>query len=223
METITYEWVYGAPPGQPIRSAPKRYRACPAVSQLRSLLASYHVFPSLGGEGPHHVNNRIEFSRHQAGLALDIMIPPSNSALVALGQHLFKLFIDYKHILRWRGMIYQHVSMTFGGHRNARLMRFNWRGDDHENHIHIDWHDSRNVTWVTVETIPLLSRDGSRQISVLRPRDANNRIAESITWTMEASTIFQHDPNLNREISSLMSRRGSLPPLDLAREVGLSR
>lgn len=218
----TYRDVFGANPGELIEeSHGVNWRPCPAVVSIRSLLGAHNIFPSIGGVGPFRRGNQTEFNRHHAGLAADIMIPPSNTPLVTLGQHLVLLFIEHKHIMRWRGIIYQHVSLTFTGAPTGDFNRFNWSADDHLNHIHVDWHDSRNVTWAEgITSIPCRLSDGTE--TQLRPMQGN-KIASVIRWTQQAETNFQHDPTLSAAITALIERhrRGELTPINLQQAVGL--
>lgn len=221
---ITYRDVFGANPGELIEERHgTNWRPCPAVVSIRSLLGAHHVFPSIGGNGPFRRGSRTEFNRHHAGLAADIMIPPSNTSLVALGQHLVKLFIEHKNIMRWRGLIYQHISLTFTGNPTGDFNKFNWGADDHMNHIHIDWHSSANVSWAeNITTIPCRLVNGT-EIELRSIQ--GNRIASSIRWTAQAETNFQHDATLSAAIDSLMERHraGQLTSVDLPREIGLVR
>jgi|GEM_PF-3567048 len=219
---INYRDVFGANPGELIderHGTP--WRPCPAVVSIRSLLGAHHVFPSIGGAGPFRRGNMTEFNRHHAGLAADIMIPPSNAPLVALGQHLVLLFIQRKDIMRWRGLIYQHISLTFTGTPTGDFHKYNWGADDHLNHIHVDWHDSRNVTWAEgITTIPCRLTNGT-EISLRSMQ--GNRIASIIRWTAQAETDFQHNATISDAINELMGRhtRGELTQIDLPRELGL--
>jgi hypothetical protein len=209
--------VFGASPGQEISEGQMNWRPCPAVASLHSLLGRYDVFGGhLGGRSGYYN----EFNRHHAGLACDIMLRPSDAGLVRLGQHLFKLFVEKKHIMRWRGMIYQHVALTFSGQPTADIRPNRWRDSDHINHIHIDWHDSRNVTWTQIDSIPFRRRNGTT--TTLTPKQGN-RIAASIAWTQQAMTDYRQNTELQNALDALIAqhRQGSLTPLDLQREVGL--
>lgn len=216
-DTVTYQEVFGAEPGQEIQERHgMTWRPCPAVTALRGLLGSFSdVFPArkLGGRSGYWN----EFNRHHAGLAVDIMLDPRNEAEVRLGQNLFMLFVRHKQTMQWRGMLYQHVSINFSGNVG------NYRPADHENHIHIDWHNSGNVTWFSpIEFIPLRKNDGT--LRQLRPKQGN-RIASSIRWTQQAMTNFRQDLNLQNDLNDLIQkhRQGQLERLDLARETGLVR
>lgn len=221
---INYRDVFGANPGELIEERHGvNWRPCPAVVSLRSLLGAYHVFPSIGGVGPFRRGHRTEFNRHHAGLAADIMIPPGNAPLVTLGQHLVLLFIEHKNIMRWRGIIYQHVSINSSGNPTADFHRATWGADDHLNHIHIDWHSSKNVTWAeNITTIPCRLANGTE--IELRSMQGN-RIASIIRWTPQAETNFQHNAALSEAIAALMERHraGQLTPIDLPRAIGLVR
>ena len=212
---ITYEMVFGAQPGQEIQEGHIRWQPCPAVAQLRRMLGPYHAFASLGGSSSHYN----EFNRHHAGLAVDIMIPPGSTSMVTLGQHLFRLFAQHRGIMGWRGIIYQHVSLSSAGTPSAHLFPGHWPGTDHMNHIHIDWHDPRTVEWVPITTIPWRRTNGT--LVQLHPKQGN-RIASRISWPPQAQTQFEHNHTLVTAIAELMARRDQLSPLNLAGEFGLT-
>lgn len=220
-DTVTYQEVFGAEPGQEIQeSHGMTWRPCPAVLALRGLLGSFSdVFPNrkLGGRSGYWN----EFNRHHAGLAVDIMLSPHVDAEVRLGENLFVLFNRHKQIMQWRGMLYQHVSINFAGNVG------NYRPNDHNNHIHIDWHESRNVTWFSpIEQIPWRRSSGAHrgEVQMLRPKQ-HPRIASSIRWTQQAMTDFRQNQTLQDDLTDLINRhrQGELQRVDLAQELGLVR
>ncbi len=208
-DIVTYEEVFGAPPGQEIQeSHGMTWRGCAAVTSLRGLLGSYtDVFtPGMLGGMSGYWN---EMNRHHAGVSVDIMLAPGNARLVTLGQNLFLLFMRMQTIMQWQGMIYQHVALGPGGAPGE------YRGGDHVNHIHIDWHHSRNVTWSPITTIPWRRRNGVLQ--QLNPKQGN-QIASEIRWTAQAQTNFRRDATLMTEMDELIRqhRDNELVSLDLA-------
>jgi len=216
-DVVTYAEVFGAEPGEEIReNHGLTWRPCPAVLSLRALLGAFgDVFPNrkLGGRSGYWN----EFNRHHAGLAVDIMLSPHVDAEVRLGENLFMLLNRHKQIIQWRGILYQHVSINSSGNVG------NYRPDDHNNHIHIDWHDSRNVTWFSpIEFIPLRKNDGT--LRQLRPKQGN-RIASSIRWTQQAATNFRQNQTLQDDLNDLIQRhrQGQLQRINLAQELGLVR
>lgn len=216
-DIVTYAEVFGAEPGEEIReNHGLTWRPCPAVLSLRAVLGAFgDVFPNrkLGGRSGYWN----EFNRHHAGLAVDIMLSPHVDAEVRLGENLFMLLNRHKQIIQWRGILYQHVSINFSGNVG------NYRPDDHNNHIHIDWHDSRNVTWFSpIEFIPLRKNDGT--LRQLRPKQGN-RIASSIRWTQQAATNFRQNQTLQDDLSDLIQRhrQGQLQRINLAQDLGLVR
>ena len=208
---ITYEMIFGAPLGQEVRQVNGLpWYPCPAVVQLTNILRPYHAFRSLGGRSSRYD----EFNRHHAGLAIDIMIDRSNAAMVTLGQHMFMLFLRHQRILRWRGMIYQHVVVTNDGHPMRHMNGMPYRATDHFNHIHIDWFDwtPTYVTKQRVQGIPYRPLHGTPQ--TLPPRHGAE-IATRIAWPPQAETRFETDATLTSAIAALMSSRSSLEPIDL--------
>ena len=194
---ITYNWVFGVEPGEPVDLGQSRnYRPCNAVTALTNIL---HDIPEFhGGKVQGRSGYLDEFNRHHAGLAIDIMFPPTNIPQVTLGENLFKLFIDHQSIMQWRGMVYQHVSVSSFGHSS------NYGRADPMNHIHIDWHNSRNVTWAENITQIPLARGGVVQRTVT-PRQIN-KVARIIRWTLQSETDFQHDATLIPALDNLMQR-----------------
>jgi len=209
-DTVTYEEVFGASPGKEIQeSHGMTWRGCPAVMSLRSLLGGYSdVFtPGMLGGMSGYWN---EMNRHHAGLSVDIMLAPGNANLVKFGQNLFLLFMRMQSVMQWQGMIYQHVSV---GPNNAPG---EYRGGDHVDHIHIDWHQPQNVTWFSpISSIPWRRRSGV--LEQLTPKQGS-KIASVIRWTSQAQTNFRQNTSLTSELDELIRkhRNNELESLDLA-------
>jgi hypothetical protein len=182
------------------------YTPCPAVKALRKLLSAHSFFggAKVGGTGPLYRpwdGNKHEYNRHHAGLAVDIMLSPGSATEVALGQQLVLMFRRNVGTMKWRSMIYQNVTFSPTGASN---------GGGHEDHIHIDWHDSNNVKWHTgITSIPLRKKAGT---VIQMPLMQGNKIAKSIAWTGEATTDFGGDATLISELADIMGKhsRGEL-------------
>jgi hypothetical protein len=200
---ITYRDVFGADPGEEITGR-MTWRGCPAVMSLRAILGAHtYLERKLGGQSG-YIN---EFNRHHAGLAVDIMLSPRDPAQRALGQALFLVFIRFRATMRWRGMIYQHVTCDSLGNATSPLSVGQWETDDHADHIHIDWHSSRNVTWVPCTRIPVRA-PGSPTARNITPKQGN-RIASAIEWTAQAMTDFRQDTGLIDAVGEVMDNFSS--------------
>ncbi|HZT38857.1 MAG TPA: hypothetical protein VFA28_13255 [Bryobacteraceae bacterium] len=207
---ITYEQVFGvAKIGDELREGQGvNYKPCPAVASLRKLLTAhpYLAGGKVQGTGPLYVKgpNTHEFTRHHAGLAVDIMLDSRNTSEFALGQELVHLFRRNVAVMKWRSIIYANLMFGPTGGVSA--------GGGHEDHIHIDWHDPSNVRWLEpINSIPLRLKSG--QLIQLTPKQ-KPKIAKSITWTAEAETDFATNPTITRELADVMTRHssGSLSP-----------
>lgn len=220
---ITYEQVFGVPLGGELREGQGvNDVACPAVKSLRKQLTAFPFFAGgkVQGMGALLKNGTMhEFNRHHAGLAVDIMLNEKSDSEVTLGHHLVKLFWDQASVMLWRGMIYQDVTLDLvGGTRRAAP----WTGGGHWDHIHIDWHNPGNVQWQTgITSVPYRRASGD---VVQIPAVEGNRIAEAITQTTEALTLFETNATLQKELASLLDRsaKGALAKLDLGSAFGLS-
>jgi hypothetical protein len=139
---------------------------CPAVRELTNVLRetipfladtylerSGSEYTPKAGEDWHKTSgvkqyNRLQWQsgspldRHMAGLALDIILWDTNPQERALGHHLFKTFLEYKHRMNWLGLIYQRVTVNNLGHP----IPYN-DNEKHKTHIHIDWLIFGDVTW----------------------------------------------------------------------------
>jgi hypothetical protein len=229
MQVITYQDVFGVPLGDEVQeSHGATYKPCPAAEALRKQLRASPFFAGakLGGTGPLYrpwKGNTHEFNRHHAGLAVDIMLTMTNDAEVALGHHLVLLFKRMADVIKWRGIVYQNIAVNGLG-QLASGMRVNcWTGGGHEDHVHIDWHDTANTKWKDgITEVPLKKIDGN--VIKMKPADGT-RIAESITWTSQAMTAFDSDATLEKELADLMAKhgRGELKKLNMMTELGLSK
>ena len=217
MRTITYQDVFGVPLGQQVdESHPLGYWRCPAAEAMRSQLSGTPFFASrqekLQGIGPLYRDNyKHEFNRHHAGLAVDIMLTPKTDE-VTLGQNLVVLLNQFADTIKFRGMIYQNVTVDLD---RATWRAQRWSKGGHDNHIHIDWHDTNRARWTPItDSIPL--RLGSGRIVQMMPVDAG-RIANSIEWAPESGTLFGQDVDLQNALVALVDRwsRGLLQPVDL--------
>jgi len=157
MRTITYQDVFGVTLGQQVEeSHPLGYTRCAAAEAMRSQLSGTTFFASrqdkLQGVGPLYRDNyKHEFKRNPAGLAVDTMLTPKTDE-VTPGQNLVALFTTLADTIKFRGMIYQNVTVDLdrGSWRAQR-----WGKGGHENHIHIDWHDSNRVRWTSItDSVP---------------------------------------------------------------------
>lgn len=211
--TITYRDVFGVDPGSEIvANQPMHYRPSMPVSALLALLGRYAEFRGRA-HGPSGF--RDQFNRHHAGLAVDIMVARADAAMVTLWQHLYLLFIQHRGIMRWRGMIFQHAGVNYGGGTSGRTQPFHWADTDHMNHIHIDWLGPHAVhrTDPPIMTIPI--RQGTNPARPT-PVRGGRPLAVSIDWTPEAEGLdFRSNSTLATAISDLLARRATLGALDL--------
>lgn len=202
---ITYQQVFSVTNiGDELREGQAvNFTPCPAVKSLRQLLADQSFFGGgkVQGTGPLYRpwdRNTHEFNRHHAGLAVDIMLNQGNTSEVALGQQLVLLFRRNVSTMKWQSIIYQNVTFSPGGGTSD--------GGDHRDHIHIDWHNSKNVQWHTGITSVPLRKNPTTVIQL--PLVQGNKIAKSIDWTSEATTDFSAAGTLKSEIADLMARHG---------------
>jgi hypothetical protein len=215
--TITYRDVFGVDPGAEIvANQHLNYRPSMPVAALLAVLGRYAEFRGRA-HGPSGF--RDEFNRHHAGLAVDIMVATADFAMVTLWQHLYLLFIQHRGVMRWRGMIFQHAGVNYGGGTSGRVQPFHWAGTDHMNHIHIDWLNHHDVhrTDPPITTIPI--RHGNNPPRPTRVR-GGHVLAASIAWTPQAETLdFRTNSTLTTAMSELLARRSSLAQVDLESEV----
>jgi hypothetical protein len=223
---ITYRQVFGVDLGNEVQeSHGVIYTPCPAAGSLRKQLFKMAFFSQttgkVGGVGPlfvdlGHGQLKHEFNRHHAGLAVDIMLRQGTGE-VALGHALVLLFNKLGAIMKWRGIIYQNITIDLnGGTRTASA----WRDGGHDDHIHIDWHSSANVRWQNIAEVPL--RRSSGDLVMMKAKNGS-KIATSIEWTSEAATVFDADPTLAQGLTDILSdyAAGQLQQRDLKRELGV--
>lgn len=225
MTAIMYEDVFGVPLGDEVQeSHVLGYKSCPAVDSLKGELKAFPFFggKKVGGTGPlfRDPGFKHEFNRHHAGLAVDIMLDPASDDEEALGHHLVLLFVQLGSVMNWRGMIYQDVTVDLNG---ANRTASRWTKGGHDNHIHIDWHNSSLVTRRSGITQIMLRRDAAHGggLQAMVPVEGNS-IAEKIEWATEASTVFTANPALQNGLQGLLSQFGNLPKLNLSAELGVS-
>jgi hypothetical protein len=202
----TYKQAFGVDLGSEVQeSRGVNYSPCTAAKSLKAQLLQTNFFsnnPSkLGGVGPlYRYGYKHEYNRHHAGLAVDIMLRQGTNE-VTLGHNLAVLFYKFASIIKFRGMIYQDVTVDLiSGNRVVKP----WLGGGHEDHIHIDWHNPGNTTWKEgITQIPLRRRDNS--VVQMTPVDGSH-IAESILWAPEAATNFESDSGLQAAIQALLTQ-----------------
>jgi hypothetical protein len=222
MTVIHYQDVFGVPLGSEVQEAHGvTYKPCPAVESLRGELLAIPFFTAgkVGGMGPlfRMPGFKHEFNRHHAGLAVDIMLNPGSDDEEALGHHLVKLFVTLAGVMNWRGLIYQDITIDLNG---AVRTAGRWSKGGHDDHIHIDWHNSLNVTKQSgISQIPLRRRGGD--VVQMVPMEGDS-IAESIQWSAEAMTSFKANPALQNGLQTLMNNFRSLPKLNLSAELGIT-
>jgi hypothetical protein len=124
---------------------------CPAVKELTQVLGA--TIPFLAGTYNENVKNkttgkwekkpfgRLQWrkdgtaNRHDAGLALDVILFANVETERILGEHLCAAFRRYQYLMGWLGMIFMNVNV------NGETGGSNLYTDDekHYTHIHIDW------------------------------------------------------------------------------------
>lgn len=227
---ITYRQVFGVDLGGEVQeSHGVNYTPCPATSSLKKQLLKTGFFSQnaskVGGVGPLFVDQghgvlTHEFNRHHAGLAVDIMLKPGTTE-VALGHALVLLFSQLGSTLNFRGMIYQDVTVDLRG--NGTRTAGSWTGGGHDDHIHIDWHNTSShfVVWQDIGEVPLRKRSG--ELVKMKPKNGT-RIATSIEWSSEASTVFDGDPTLAQGLTDVLTdyAAGKLQLRNLKHELGVT-
>src|SRR5271166_2806664 len=226
---ITYRQVFGVDLGGEVQESHVNYTPCPATSSLRKQLFKTGFFSQnaskVGGVGPLFVDwgNGVlkhEFNRHHAGLAVDIMLKPGTTE-VALGHALVLLFNQLGATMNFRGMIYQDVTVDLRG--NGTRSASAWTDGGHDNHIHIDWHNTNShyVVWQDIAEIPL-RRTSGEQLK-MKPKNGKS-VATSIEWSSEAATVFEGDPTLAQGLTDVLNdyAAGNLQPRNLKKELGVT-
>jgi hypothetical protein len=228
---ITYRQVFGVDLGGEVQeSHGVSYTPCPATSSLKKQLFKTGFFTQnaskVGGVGPLFVDwghgvLKHEFNRHHAGLAVDIMLKPGTTE-VALGHALVLLFNQLGATLNFRGMIYQDVTVDLQG--NGTRSASAWTDGGHDDHIHIDWHNtgSHFVMWQDIAGVPLRRISGGDPVT-MQPKNGKS-IATSIEWSSEAATVFDGDPTLAQGLTDVLNdfAAGKLQPRNLKRELGVT-
>ncbi len=114
---------------------------CPAVRGLAEALElTYDYFDN-------NKKNRLQWpgnhtaDRHAAGLALDIMLHDSGDAANGSRQSWALEFIEIMKtnaaLIGWRQIIFQDKLLKCDNNNNVEELRYS--GNDHKDHIHIDW------------------------------------------------------------------------------------
>jgi hypothetical protein len=213
----TYKQAFGVDLGNEVlESRGVNYSPCTAAKSLKAQLLQTNFFSNnpgkLGGVGPlYRYGYKHEYNRHHAGLAVDIMLRQGTNE-ITLGHNLAVLFYKFASTIKFRGMIYEDVTVDLIG--GKRLVR-TWNNGGHDDHIHIDWHNPDNTTWKDgISQIPLRRRDNS--VVQMTPVDGS-RIAESIMWAPEASTSFDSDSDLQAALQALLTQfdAGTLKDVDM--------
>jgi hypothetical protein len=116
---------------------------CPAVQELMDCLQNNVPFlAEQYHDGSGKYLPRLQWrkdgtlNRHDAGLALDMILYSTDFNENALALDLCYAFKKNQPLMKWRGMIYLH-TYTDG----LTLADSNWSADDHLYHVHIDWFD----------------------------------------------------------------------------------
>ena len=115
---------------------------CPAVEELRSSLRG--SIPFLAGTYREHNGEHLPrlqwrlgdgtLNRHDAGLALDIILFNNIERERILAENLLALFVDLQSDMHWLSAIYRDVIISATG------IPGNYTQDTrHYTHIHIDW------------------------------------------------------------------------------------
>jgi hypothetical protein len=224
---VPYRQVFGVDLGDEVQeSHGVNYTPCPAVSSLKRQLLKQTFFSQntakVGGVGPLFVDFgngllKHEYNRHHAGLAVDIMLKPGTGE-VALGHALVLLFNQLGSTMKWRGMIYQDVTVDLRG--NGTRIASLWRDGGHDDHVHIDWHNSANVMWQNISEVPL--RRSTGELVTMKAKNGS-KIATSIEWAPEAANVFDADPTLAQGLTDVLNdfAAGQLKQRDLKRELGV--
>lgn len=114
---------------------------CPAVRELNRTLSS--SIPFLAGTYREH-NGRFlprlqwrkdgTLNRHDAGLALDVILFYSVRRERILAENLMATFVDLQSEMRWLSAIYKDVVISGSG-----VARHYTQDRAHYTHVHIDW------------------------------------------------------------------------------------
>ncbi|MGA9994109.1 MAG: hypothetical protein WBP93_01790 [Pyrinomonadaceae bacterium] len=114
---------------------------CPAVRELKRALRG--SIPYLAGTYREHNGEHLTrlqwrkdgtLNRHDAGLALDIILFASVPSERVLAENLVTIFLDFHNEMRWLSIIYENVAFSSRGIPGLYL-----QDRRHYTHIHIDW------------------------------------------------------------------------------------
>jgi hypothetical protein len=133
---------------------------CPAIAELKAALLA--AVPLLAADPRKVGTTRTDGSRHDAGLAMDIMLDSRDSTEKAVADQIITAVVKLHPQMQWHDILYTDWNGAkpsffsipgnppFGGpngmlkknpNNNAKL------GHDHINHIHIDWWSGNATTW----------------------------------------------------------------------------
>src|SRR4051812_30054765 len=132
---------------------------CPAVKELLEALST--AVPLLAADPKKLGTVRNDGSRHTAGLAVDIMLDSRDPAEKAAADGIIEALVKVHGQMGWFDLIYTdwnggkpayfHIPRLppFGGpkgmlKKNLTSVKL---GQEHENHIHIDWFSGSATTW----------------------------------------------------------------------------
>jgi hypothetical protein len=115
---------------------------CPAVEELMSSLRG--SIPFLAGTYREHDGQHLPrlqwrlgngtLNRHDAGLALDVILFNNVERERILAENLLALFVDFQSEMHWLSAIYRNVHISATGVPGSYT-----QDTRHYTHIHIDW------------------------------------------------------------------------------------
>jgi hypothetical protein len=133
---------------------------CPAVKELRDALIS--AVPLLAADPNKKIGTvRNDGSRHTAGLAMDIMLDSRDLVEKLVADDIIAALVKVHAQMRWADLIYtdwnngkpSHFHIPgmppFGGPKGMLKKNPTSKklGEQHENHIHIDWWSGHPTVW----------------------------------------------------------------------------
>ncbi len=133
---------------------------CPAIAELKEALLE--AVPLLKADPTKVGTTRGDGSRHDAGLAMDIMLDSRDIAEKAVADQIIDAVIAMHGKMKWSDILYTdwngpqpfffHVpgAPPFGGPKGMLKKNPNTKrqlGLDHINHVHIDWWVGNPTTW----------------------------------------------------------------------------
>ncbi len=129
---------------------------CPAVRELMATLRA--SVPFLNSTYPEHNGQQFPrlqwrkdgtLNRHDAGLALDIILFANVERERILAENLVWAFADHQSEMQWRSVIYKDVAISGSG------VPVHYMQDRrHFTHVHIDWFDYGLYTGTGGTSIP---------------------------------------------------------------------